>query len=275
MPIWLFEISEKLSRNRHNGHWFLNFPSRMTTDMPGSRWKKSDGAWLALAVLVHASLLLLPLRQVYTPENSMPGISIQLTHFSTLPVPAPVLVEPETPDSTPSQVESTVADNVVEADQASIPLPVVEIFTPTTEPIATENAHETPMTTARLIHFASLADLGAPLPETPRAPGLYAPRELPANWRSGMRLPGADNLFDGMAAPAQTEVADQWLAADGSHNVVMNLPNGETVCGRVEAWDPMHPLFEHVMMYRTCGGGGKRTFSMAARESILRKSSEE
>jgi len=74
------------------------------------------------------------------------------------------------------------------------------------------------------------------------------------------------NTFDGMMAPVETELVDRWQAADGSANVVINTPNGDTLCGRAEAWNPMQPLLEHLMMFRSCGGGGKRTFSMAARE---------
>lgn len=73
------------------------------------------------------------------------------------------------------------------------------------------------------------------------------------------------NTFDGMMAPGESELVDRWQAADGSSNMVINTPNGETLCGRAEAWNPMQPLLEHLMMFRSCGGG-KRTFSMAARE---------
>jgi hypothetical protein len=69
-----------------------------------------------------------------------------------------------------------------------------------------------------------------------------------------------------MIAPAETELLDRWQAADGSQNVVINTPRGETLCGRAEAWDPMHPLVEYVMLFRSCGGGGKRTFTMDKRE---------
>ena len=74
------------------------------------------------------------------------------------------------------------------------------------------------------------------------------------------------NTFDGMMAPVETELVDRWQASDGSSNVVINTPNGDTFCGRAEAWNPMQPLVEHLTMFRSCGGGGKRTFSMAARE---------
>jgi hypothetical protein len=92
----------------------------------------------------------------------------------------------------------------------------------------------------------------------------------PANWRPHAGAPylaESDNRFNGMAAPAEVEIVDRWLASDGSQNVVVNLPNGDTVCGRAEPWNPMQPLVEHIMMFRPCGGGGKRTFTMPDRYS--------
>ena len=68
-----------------------------------------------------------------------------------------------------------------------------------------------------------------------------------------------------MMAPAETQVIDRWLAAVGSHNVVVETSSGNTYCGRATAWNPMNPLFEPVMQYRPCGGGGKRTFTMPDR----------
>ena len=64
-----------------------------------------------------------------------------------------------------------------------------------------------------------------------------------------------------MTLPADTGAVDRWLAADGSHNVVITAPDGETYCGRAEAWNPMNPLVEPIMTYRSCGAG-KRTFDM-------------
>jgi hypothetical protein len=45
---------------------------------------------------------------------------------------------------------------------------------------------------------------------------------------------------------------------------MVRMPNGELLCGRAEAWNPMSPLVEPVMMYRPCGNG-RRTFEMPER----------
>ncbi len=70
--------------------------------------------------------------------------------------------------------------------------------------------------------------------------GVFVPQALPENWRSG--IISRDNLFNGMVLPNKTEIVDRWLAADGSHNVVINTPSGQTFCGRALAWDPMQPV---------------------------------
>ena len=37
-----------------------------------------------------------------------------------------------------------------------------------------------------------------------------------------------------------------------------------SMCRRAEAWNPMNPLFEPVMMFRSCGGG-RPSFEMPSR----------
>lgn len=68
-------------------------------------------------------------------------------------------------------------------------------------------------------------------------------------------LPGSSGR-PARAAPARSvEIVDRWLAADGSHNVVLRAPSGNLLCGRAEAWDPLRPLVEHVTMFGACGNG--------------------
>jgi len=68
-----------------------------------------------------------------------------------------------------------------------------------------------------------------------------------------------------MTVPEKTEIVDRWLAADGSHNVVIETTTGHTLCGSARPWNPMNPLVEHLMMFRPCGGWGKRAFEMPHR----------
>jgi hypothetical protein len=132
------------------------------------------------------------------------------------------------------------------------------------EPAAEEPA--TPpdrITTARLLNSASQIKWAIPSNTDHRKLGVHQPQEVPENWRPGIGL--EDNLFNGMTVPDRVEIVDQWVSADGSQNVVIDTPGGETLCGRRQAWDPLNPMIEPLMMFRTCGGGGKRTFKMPDR----------
>jgi hypothetical protein len=102
------------------------------------------------------------------------------------------------------------------------------------------------------------------LPAKPaRRLGEFVPPAPPPNWQPS--ITARENRFGDAYAPPETEIVDRWLAADGSHNVVIRTPNGMTLCGRALPWNPMEPLVEHVMMFRSCGGGGERSFSMPER----------
>ncbi|MFC1720590.1 hypothetical protein ACFL00_05605, partial [Pseudomonadota bacterium] len=117
--------------------------------------------------------------------------------------------------------------------------------------------------TATLLDSASRLEWSFPKARQKRQLGVHQPQEIPENWRPSIRM--EDNLFDGMTVPGKTEVVDEWLANDGSYNVVINTPSGETLCGSKQAWDPMNPMLEHLTLFRKCGGGGKRSFKMPDR----------
>ena len=122
-----------------------------------------------------------------------------------------------------------------------------------------------PWTASALLQALSDLERTSPAVGTTWHLGQPGRSQQPPNWQRGsgaQALQPIDNLFNGMVAPNQVEIIDRWRAADGSHNVVVNLPNGRTVCGRAEASNPMQPLLEPVMMFRECGGGSQRSFSM-------------
>jgi hypothetical protein len=108
-----------------------------------------------------------------------------------------------------------------------------------------------------LLDFAHRREWNLPERSVAPGPGVFRPLSPPPNWRSGTPAEGA-------APPAKTGIVDQWLAADGSRNVMIRTPAGQLLCGRAEAWNPMSPLVEPVMMYRACGAG-RRTFELPAR----------
>ena len=216
--------------------------------------------WLSVAVLLHALLLLIPLRT--ETRVVQPATVLEVLLSPSRAAENPSLLEPVT------RKEARV--------QALEPLPSLPEFVVPDEPVPAEpdpakDPMEMPrLSTATLIRSAQDLKLDIPEPAQARNLGIHRKQDLPANWKPGAGaealLPEA-NRFGELYAPAKVEIVDRWLAADGSHNVVVNLPNGDTLCGRAQAWNPMQPLVEHVMMFRNCGGGGKRTFEMSIPET--------
>lgn len=214
-----------------------------------------DGFWLSLAIVFHALLLAIPLTR--PPVSEPAARSVQLTlgapdSIAHQSAPAPEGIEPETP------IHPVEPDLRHLAQQAEVPDPE-------------ESEEEIPLesdvlpSTALLLDSASQFDWPDWQADDHLQLGKQSPGPIPTNRLGGFGQ--EDNLFYGMAIPRKTVVVDRWLAADGSHEVVINIPNGETLCGRALPWNPMQPLVEHVMRFRPCGGGGKRTFTMPQRVS--------
>jgi hypothetical protein len=211
--------------------------------------------WVLVAILLHAILLMIPSKQVLQPGQVHQRLTIWLQatarEESVFPTTSPAEVAVEPQQQQPQPEESGPITNPAPAR----PLPALA-----SKPLT--RAQPSP-SAAQLLDLASRVSFKAPSPSDPRDLGVFRPPPLPDNWRPG--IPRETNLFDGMSAPAEVEIIDRWLAADGSHNVVVNSPSGETYCGRTEAWSPLNPLFEPIMMWRPCGGGGRRDFEMPKR----------
>jgi hypothetical protein len=220
------------------------------------RWNSRDTLWLCLAIVIHALLLLTPVLKKDHTTTSTPPLNITL--LAPPPIERPFVEEPESKKTElPVVKNKTVAPDdppVPELARLEEPEDRADLETPGKAVI---------LTMARLINSASEMEWPAPVADDSRQLGVFVPQSLPKNWRSGIGI--EDNLFNGLVLPGKTEIVDRWLAADGSHNVVINTPTGLTLCGRARAWDPMQPLVEHVMQFRPCGGGGKRTFEMPRR----------
>lgn len=69
----------------------------------------------------------------------------------------------------------------------------------------------------------------------------------------------ADNSFNGMTAPSEAQVMDRWMDPNGTQQVVIRSPDGNTYCGRQAAMDPFRPWLQMPMLFHACGGGGKRS----------------
>jgi hypothetical protein len=239
----------------------------MVTSKYARRWSRSNLAWLALAVAIHGVLLLVPLRDWQAPAGLQPAIAIQLLPHGLLND------ESLTPDIQPLEpARQVTARPALEPQQADAGPPALQPAQP--DPTGPEPSETTDkpvaMSAARLIDLVSRMSSNATPSALSRLPGLLPLGRQDNSWRRGSKFPAGlpdNNLFDGMVAPAETELVDRWQAADGSNNMVIRSPNGDTLCGRAEAWDPMRPLLEPLMMFRRCGGGGKRTFTMDSRKS--------
>jgi len=228
----------------------------MSKENTQKKWNHSIIAWLAVALCLHGLLLLIPLHKAQPPGEPEPLLLVQLQQPpAPQAVPAPPQIQPE-------------------PTKPVTPPVLAELPPPVTEPAGQEKEAEeekTPWSAARLNQTVRNLQLDEPGTAPGRQLGIHQQQELPPNWRAGMGAESVQveaNRFSEMYAPAEVEIVDRWLAADGSHNVVVNLPNGDTVCGRANAWNPMQPLVEHVMLFRKCSGGGKRTFSMEIPESM-------
>jgi hypothetical protein len=209
--------------------------------------------WLLLAILVHACLLLIPSRQALPPAQALHRLAVSLQRSARPPWPDPESTLPEQsvpPTMPPSHAVVESAD--VEPKRTNPPAPPAQ-----------EVGLPPALSAAHLLDLASRLQFDQKPAADSRDLGVFRPQPLPENWGPG--VPKEANRFDGMVVPDEVEIVDRWLAADGSHNVVVNTPSGDTYCGRAEAWTPLNPLFEPIMMWRPCGGGGKRSFEMPAR----------
>jgi len=233
-----------------------DFSFMQLTASTNRRLNFRDGIWLCLAIVLHALLLLIPVAPDSAPNLATDAVVVTLLSAKAIEQPLAETVD-------------TPLSEVLAPDPQPAPRLPVEPQEITLQEDPGEEVPTNPapiITTARLLDSAGHVKWVSSQPDESLHLGVYSPRPLPANWTSGMVT--EDNLFDGMVVPRKTEIVDRWLAADGSHNVVIHTPGGDTFCGRALAWDPMQPLVEHVMQFRPCGGGGKRTFDMPRRSAL-------
>lgn len=242
------------------------------------RLRAADSRWLILAVVAHALILAIPIKRVTEAVQLAPA---ELLVRLVMPAPRAKVAPPSTEALEAAPAEPLEIDEVVPTAQPrSIPAPK-----PTTEakPVTPEVDHSPlipitpPVTTARLIDQRDSVAETVPLPNdsttAPRRLGTPEDYEMPSNWQrhaGAEALAPFDNTFNGKTVPENVEVVDSWKAADGSHNVVVETPAGLRMCGRARAHDPLNPLVESVMMWKVCGGDGRRPFDFKPRKPLDR-----
>jgi hypothetical protein len=200
-----------------------------TTRTPLARFS----GFLAVALVLHGLLLLLPVQRGLQPEEVLHRLSVSLQAVATRrPVAVPESDQPELP---------LPAAPVAPAAEPGPPLP--EHVTPVAEPPAARESSPPAApeaTTARLLDHAYRMHWQFPEDAGTRRLGEAVPDS-----GSELRPPGlAGRLPDASPTVAGIEIVDRWLAADGSHNVLLRTPSGIMLCGRAEAWDPLRPLVE-------------------------------
>ncbi|MEJ8566675.1 hypothetical protein [Elongatibacter sediminis] len=237
-----------------------------------SRPNRYEAGWFALALAVHAALLLLPLersRQDMDSHRFLP-ISLKLAPRRLTTVPRNDVTEHKDREREREreQTDAGIAEPAKDAEPlapntAAPRTPPAEESTPqapTPRTAPVPNMRRS-LSTANLLQALNDMALEGPRQGLPRTLGSPPPG---AGTDSAASANPLAESISGSFKTTSPVVLDRWLTSDGSHHVVVELPNGQTLCGRASAWDPMKPLVEHVMMFRACAGGGPRSFSMPA-----------
>ena len=248
--------------------------------------RPADLRWLLIAVALHALLLTVPLKKLAPGAVGSPaqivvrlisGMAETASEDSVNDDDAEEITQPQATDI-PAPATSVESKSIspteprVETKQEAPSLPLIEIT-----PLVPEPNAEPPVTTARLIGLRDTIGEKVPLKEnddtSPRRLGTPERYAEPSNWQRYLgaeALAPLDNTFNDKTVPAKVEIVDRWLAADGSHNVIVETPTGHKLCGRATAWDPMRPLIEPIMHWKICGGDGARPFDFKPREPLDR-----
>jgi len=213
------------------------------------RFKALDYLWVGVALLFHAMLLLMPFSM---PNEVAPKSETISVTFVTPP-------EAETPEEQPveSELATTQPDTKPEKKPASITTAPLEPQEQVPEPLLdTIQALPKPVSAAQLLQSAADFNLSTPVKDKSLTLGAFSAPPLPANFAPSLKID--DNLFDGRIAMADSEIMDEWVDASGGYNVVVKLPSGRVLCGQAQPYSSMDPLVEHVTMWQSCGGDGKR-----------------
>jgi len=217
-----------------------------------------DLTFLALAVAVHAALLLLPLKAWHASQPELSDrLTVRLRPFA-IPAESFPRIEPE-PDPPTREAAPPVEKPAFQTDQRkpAMAFSLEEIPPPPAE------SQVQKLDSRQLRRLAEQTDLISQKPGSESQLGSATEYKAPANWKRHAGAPffaGFDNRSHVVTLPEDVEIEDRWQANDGSHQVLVNLPSGEIMCGRAEAYNPMQPLVEPIMMFTICGK--KSTFSV-------------
>lgn len=220
---------------------------------------RRDLGFLAMALLIHSALLLLPIKAWQTHQNaSKRPTELLRVRLQPAPKTSSNAVEPEPVAQAPEDEqtlrrldqEKPAADYTL----AEIPPPSYS-QAPDNRPASDTSLSQT-LSTQQLRHWVERADSLAQPQQDTRTLGTARSYQPPANWNRHAGAPlfaSFDDRSHEATLPAGVAIVDRWQADDGSHQVLVHLPTGESLCGRAAAYDPMQPLVEPIMMFRSCG----------------------
>ena len=211
--------------------------------------KAADYLWAGVALLTHGALLFIPFSM---PDEVAPKSETISVTFVT-----PPQVEPAEEKPVESQLATTQPDIKPENKPASVTPEPTEPQEQVPEPLL-DKIHALPksVSTARLLQRAADFNLSTAVKDKPLTLGAFSAPPLPSNFAPS--LTKDDNLFDGKIAMIGSEVVDEWVDASGGYNVRVKLPSGRVLCGQAQPYSSMNPLVEHVTMWQSCGGDGKK-----------------
>jgi len=231
-----------------------------------SGWR--EFGFFAMALLIHGALLLLPMKtwQAHPPDGNSRNELIQVNLRPAPRMPASPL-EPARALHTPVKVlaqplleRKPAADYILAEIPLPSPMPELENQAASeSPPVQVLSSEQLRFQAGQLARLAPPAQTGSSL-------GTAKPMAPPANWSQHAGAPIFSSFEDRsheVTLPETATVVDRWQAADGSHQVIVHIPNGDSLCGRADAYNPMQPLVEQVMMFQPCGR--KPTFTMPER----------
>jgi len=200
-------------------------------DRPRPRFRR----FLAMAVLLHAAVLLAPVLRWM--ENRNPATVLEVRLQPSQPQPVRILPPARIAIAGPPSV--TPGPAVVAGP--ALPQPPAE---PPRPPVGS------------LLDQVARMDWSRPEPAI-----VPVGRPVESAFYARFRRPVLERrrtLFDHRQAPRAAEVLDRWLEPGGTQRVVVNTPSGETLCGRQAAVDVFRPWLQMPMLFHRCGGGGER-----------------
>jgi len=211
---------------------------------------------LILALIIHLVFIVMLAKQTpawQNPEKTRHAaadtqmLSVSLKHTPPpLPEPAPVTE----PDTLVKMETTTVIEKVTETVIPREPVPQKSLAPEKRR--ETERQQPARLISSQELHTQLLMQLQAnQVIKNNAVLGKFSSHDLPDNWtrKAVVYIPG---MFKAAELPTKAIVLDKWKNMDGSQQNKIKLPNGDIVCGRREAHNPLDIYSMPIWMYHSC-----------------------